>query len=135
MFKITDITDATSANVDIKHPVTGVLVGASVVLAGPEHPTRKAIEFAKQRKLRAAIQKTGKLELSDPSDDEADVVDKLTSCTLDWAGIADDAGQPIAFSKAEAAKLYGREGLGWLRAQLWAALEERERFIAACASD
>lgn len=132
MFEISAIKDALSAPIDIKHPVTGVPLGATVTLAGPEHPTRKAIDFSKQRKLRASIQKTGKLELSDPADDELDAIEKLAACTLAWSGFA-DGGDVLVFTPAAALKLYGTDGMGWLRAQLLAAMEERERFISACA--
>lgn len=132
MFNIQTITDAASADVEIKHPVTGASLGATVTLAGPEHPARRAIDFAKQRKLRAAIQKTGRLEVSDPEDDLLDAIDKLAVCTLGWSGIT-DGDAPIEFSKAAAAKLYGADGMGWLRDQLYAAMEERARFIKACA--
>jgi hypothetical protein len=132
MFDIKSITDTSSADVALKHPVTGALLGATITVAGPEHPTRKASEFAKQRKLRQSFQKTGKLELTDPADDELDAVDKLTSCTLGWSGIT-DAGVAVEYSSQAAARLYATEGLGWLREQLLAAMGERERFIKACA--
>ena len=130
MLDIKIIQDADRAVVALKHPVTGALLGASVTLAGPEHPQRKSIEFSRQRKLRQAIQKTGKLELVDPEDDELDAIEKLASCTLDWDGIA-DGGTPLVYSKDAAIKLYGGQGMGWLRAQVYAALDERERFITA----
>lgn len=130
MFEISSISDALEASIDLKHPVTGALLGASITLAGPEHPLRKAIDFNKQRTLRASIQKAGKLVLSDPADDELDSIEKLATITLGWSGIT-DAGAPLEFSKAAAQKLYSDEKLGWLRAQLLAAAEERERFIKA----
>lgn len=133
MLDIQLITDSSDAVVEIKHPITGAPVGATVTLAGPEHPTRKAIDFAKQRKIRASVQKTGKLELSDPADDELDAIEKLAACTLGWTGIT-DGGKEIEFSKAAAMKLYSTEGLGWLRSQLYSAMDERERFIKACES-
>ena len=132
MFEITSITDSLTAVVEIKHPISGVGIGATVTLAGPENPVRKAIDFAKQRRLRASIQKTGKIEFSDPADDELDLIDKLASCTLDWSGIM-DSGNAVPFSKAAASKLYATDGLGWLRNQLATALDERERFITASA--
>lgn len=132
MFNLQDITDAASAVVELKHPVTGELLGASITLAGPEHPQRKAVEFARQRKLRAAVQKSGRLEMVDPEEDEQIALDRLVACTLGWSGIA-DASVVIEYSPAAAARLYGGEGVGWLRAQVYAALDERERFITACA--
>jgi hypothetical protein len=133
MFDIKSITDAQTADIELKHPVTGALLGASITLAGPEHPSRKAIDFAKQRKLRASIQKAGKLEISDPEDDILDAVEKLAACTLGWKGIT-DGDRAIECSQAEAAKLYGAEGMTWLRDQVYAAMEERARFIKACAT-
>lgn len=131
MFKINSITDAVSAVVALKHPTTGEDLGATVTLAGPEHPKRKALDFARQRKQRAAFNKTGKIELPDPEDDAGDAVDTLTACTLAWDGLADDAGNPITFTPDAAASLYGDEAHGWLRTQLLQALNERERFIVA----
>ena len=133
MFDISTITDAGSADIELKHPVTGAALGASITLAGPEHPARKAIDFARQRKLRAAIAKSGKLEVTDPADDELDLVDKLAACILGWRGMS-DAGQDLPYSREAAARLYAREGLGWLRQQLLDAMNERERFITACAT-
>lgn len=129
MFKITDIQDAQSAVLELKHPITGVLLGATITLAGPEHPKRKAVEFAKQRQLRAAIQKTGRLEMVQPEEDELNAIERLVACTLGWTGIADDNG-PIEFSPSAAEKLYSAR---WLRDQVGMALDERERFILACA--
>ena len=133
MFDISSIKDALSAPNDIKHPITGAQIGATVTLAGPEHPTRKAIDFAKQRKLRSAIQKSGKLELTDPADDELDAIEKLASCTLGWSGLT-DGGSTVDFTAAAALQLYSTDGMGWLRAQLLTAMDERERFISACAT-
>lgn len=130
MFEITSIKDALSAPIEIKHPVTGAALGPTFTLAGPEHPTRKAIDFAKQRKLRAAIQKSGKLELTDPADDELDAIEKLAACTLAWTGLS-DGGVAVEYSPAAALKFYSTDGMGWLRAQLLAAMDERERFISA----
>ena len=133
MLDLSTIIDAGSADIALKHPVSGASLGATITVAGPEHPARKAIEFARQRKLRAAIAKSGKLEVTDPADDELDVIDKLAACTLGWSGIT-DAGAELPYSRDAAARLYAREGLGWLREQVLAGLNERERFITACAT-
>jgi hypothetical protein len=133
MFDIKSITDAQTADIELKHPVTGALLGASITVAGPENPTRKALDFARLRKLRAEIQETGKHEPSDPEDDVQDAVEKLAACTVGWQGIT-DGGTPIEFSKQAAAKLYASEGLGWLRDQVFIAMDERSRFIKACAA-
>lgn len=133
MFKIGSIIDAPEAAVDIKDPATGRRI-ASITLAGPEHPKRKAIAFARQRRLRAAMAKTGKLELPDPAEQEEQNIDLLVACTLGWQDIADEQGVPLACTAEAARKVYTRDGHGWLRDLLLAALEERDRFIASSAA-
>lgn len=134
-FKISSIKDAQSAAIEIKDPETGAPLGAFVTLAGPEHPKRKALEFARQRKMRASLQKTGKVQLGDPSDDEQDGIDELAEITLGWDGFVGDDDLPIAFSKEAAQKLYADDNMGWLRAQLFTAKNERERFINSSAQN
>lgn len=129
LLDISTISELAEADVVIKHPVTGAPTGAMVTLAGPEHPKRKQLLFTRTRKLRAKFQKSGKVQLDDPEDEEADGVAYLASCTLGWIGIA-EGGKEIPFSTQSAADLYTR--VGWLKAQVAAALEEKENFIAAC---
>lgn len=124
------IKDLPSAEIQVKGP-DGNPTGMVVELAGPEHPKRKQIEFAQQRKIRSQLQKTGKLELADPADDEQDGIEKLAGCTLGWKLYLDEAGKEIPFSTAEAQSSYALEP--WLRNQLLTALNERERFIKSSA--
>ena len=128
-FNLKRITDATSAVVEIKDPETGAPLGVNFVLAGPEHPKRKAQEFARQRRLRATLNKTGKIELGDPEDDDLDARAQLAECILGWNGYADDTGADVAYSPQAAQALVNDPELGWLRVQLNTALGERERFI------
>jgi hypothetical protein len=119
--------DVTSADVRIKDPTTGAPTPMLVTLAGPEHAERKRLTFAKQRRLRAALAKTGKLPMSDPEDDQADELDMLVACTLGWTG----ASEP--YSRDAARRLYADPKRGWLRDQVATALNERELFTRACA--
>ena len=130
LLDIATISELGEAEVEIKHPTTGAPTGASVTLAGPEHPKRKQLIFTRTRRLRAKFQKTGKLQLDDPEDEEQDGVAYLAACTLGWKGIAEN-GKAIPFTPQAATDLYAR--IGWLRAQVGAALEEKENFIQACA--
>jgi len=132
-FEINTVADAPSAWVDLKHPVTGELLGASFELAGPEHPKRKALEFARQRKMRAALQKAGKMAFDDPEEEAQTITDNLAALTLDWKGVT-DKGVDVPYSAAAAAKLYTTTGLGWLRDQLLRAVNERDRFITSSAA-
>lgn len=125
-FDVTAYEDVTSADVRIKDPTTGAPTAMVVTLAGPEHADRKRIAFARQRRMRAVLSKTGKVPVSDPEDDEADELDTLVSCTLGWVGSS------VAYSRDEARKLYSDPKRRWLRDQVAAALQERELFTRAC---
>lgn len=132
-FKIGSITDALDAEVELKHPGTGVGLGAFVRLAGPEHPTRKALMFSRARKMRAALQRVGRVEIGDPEEEFDESLERLSQCVLGWRGIEGDAG-PLAFSTGAARALLGDPGNAWIREQLQLALDQREVFIRTSAS-
>jgi hypothetical protein len=125
-YKRKSIVDLLSVDVEVKDE-NGNPTGMVVTLAGPEHQTRKNFEFAQQRKMRNALQKTGKIELADPLDDELDGIEKLALCSLGWKDYVDDEGKQIPFSPTEAQKAYTDEP--WMRKFLLKALNENERFI------
>jgi len=127
---LSTINELGEADVVIKHPVTGAPTGALVTLAGPEHPKRKQLIFTRTRKLRAKFQKSGKVQLDDPEDEEADGVSYLAACTLGWIGFS-ESGKEIPFSTQAAVDLYTR--IGWLRSQINQALEDKENFIEVSA--
>lgn len=126
VFDFTVFEDVDSAEVRIKNPSTGAPTPMVVTLAGPEHPDRKRITFAKQRRLRAGLAKTGKLQVGDPEEDEAEELDLLIACTLGWQG------SPVAYSAKAARELYSDPKRRWLRDQVQTALQERELFTRAC---
>lgn len=130
---IDDFEDKESGVVTIKDPTTGAPTRFAITLAGPEHPTRKRITMNKQRRMRAALSKTGKLQLDSPEDDEAEQLTTLVECTLDWTGLV-RSGTPVPFSKAEARKLFEDPKRRWLRDQVQAAMDDREAFIARSAT-
>lgn len=126
-FDLEAYEDVTSADVRIKDPTTGAPTPMVVTLAGPEHADRKRLTFARQRRLRAALAKTGKVPVSDPEEDDAEELDMLVACTLGWSGAS------VPYSPAEARRLYADPKRRWLRDQVAAALQERELFTRACA--
>lgn len=126
-FKLDDFEDVLTAEVRIKNPKTGAPTPMVVTLAGPEHPDRKRIQFAKSRRLRAELSKTGKLPVTDPEEDESEETDMLVACTIGWTG-ADPA-----FTKQAARAVYTDPKRRWLRDQVLAALNERELFTRASA--
>lgn len=137
------IVDLDSAEVEITNPLTGAGVNAFVTLAGPENERRKAWEFGRQRKVRADIQRTGKLAVTDPEEDELDQIEVLLQCVLDWRGFAEDdvkqadgtvvPGAPIPFSKEAARQLFQNKDYAWLRGQLMGRLRDRDLFIKVSA--
>lgn len=130
---IDDFEDKESGTVTIKDPKTGAPTRLVMTLAGPEHPTRKRLAMNKQRRMRAALSKTGRLQLDSPEDDEAEQISTLVDCTLDWTGLV-RSGEPVTYSKAEARKLFEDPKRRWLRDQVQAALDDREAFIARSAN-
>lgn len=128
MFDIDAVTEQTSADVEVLHPVTRVPTGAVITLAGPEHPDRKKIQFDRQRKLRAKFAKKGRFDIVDPADEEDDEIEFLVGSTLGWKGFGKE-GKPLEFSPAAARDLYGRPEMRWLRQQMLAALNDLENFI------
>lgn len=134
MFDLNSIQEVNTAKVELVHPLTKAPLGASITLAGPEHPQRKKLIFDRQRKLRASFAKKGRIDFSDPTEDEEDEIDLLAACTLGWDGIAEN-GKAVEFSKAAATDLYGKPELSWLRAQVREALDNRENFISESGSN
>lgn len=127
VFDFSSFEDVDSADVRIKAPDTGAATSMVVTLAGPEHPARKRLVLSRQRKLRQALSRTGKLPVSDPEEDDAEQVDMLVACTLGWVGAA------VPFTPAAARQLYEDPKRRWLRDQVQTALDERALFTQASA--
>lgn len=120
--------DAPSGELRVKHPLTGAPTAMVITLAGPEHPDRKRRLFARQRRLRAQMAKTGKMPVSDPEDDAAEEIEDLVAATLGWTGGAQ------AYSVDAARALYSDHKRRWLYDQVKQALDERELFTRSSAS-
>ena len=119
--------DADSADLRIKHPVTGAPTAMVVQIAGPEHPLRRRLVLDRQRRLRAHLAKTGNMHISDPEDDAADDLELTVACTLGWHG----AAQPDTPAAARA--LYADPKRRWLRDQVQAGLQDRALFMRSSA--
>lgn len=128
------IKSVLSAKVEIKDE-NGAPTGVFFEIAGPTHPKRKSILLANQRRLQHQLQKTGKVTLDDPAEQELQARDNLVSFTLGWSGFTDDKGKEVPFSAEAARELYENDEYSWLVDQLNAALNEKERFMQRCASN
>lgn len=128
MFDVADFEDQPEGEVLIKNPVTGEPTALAIVLAGPEHPIRKRVMFERQRVMRRQFQKTGKLTLADPVEDEEVETAMLADFTLGWRNFI-RGGEPYPHSRANALAVYSDPKMRWLRDQVKTALDEREAFI------
>lgn len=125
-FEVNTVKELTEKRFYLHHPETGEKLPAWLVLAGANHPKRKACEFARSRTLRNKVAKKGKLELTDPQDDADYQVDRLVACTLAWGGFARD-GQPIPFTPGEVRARY--EATSWMREQATEYLDGTSGFL------
>ena len=132
-FNVSSYETVTQADLRIKDPVTDAPTAAVFVLAGPEHSLRKRIRWDRERRMRLAIQKTGRMKIDDPEEAEAFSIDEMVSATLGWSGLV-LAGAPVAFSPDAARQIYNDSKLAWLRDQVRTGLDERELFIRRSAS-
>lgn len=134
MSNLRNIKSVMSAQVEIKDE-NGAPTGVFFEIAGPTHPKRKAILLANQRRLQHQLQKTGKVTLDDPAEQELQARDNLVAFTLGWSGFTDDKGQEVPFSAEAARDLYEADEYSWLVDQLNTALNEKERFMRRFASN
>lgn len=128
LFDFDDVQVIESADLRIKDPTRNNAPTSIVIkLASPIHPDRKRVEMAQQRRMLAAMQKTGKLQLDDPEEREAAEVDKLVASTLGWTG----ARTP--YSREAAKKLYADPARMYVRQQVREALDDMELFTRSSA--
>lgn len=106
----------------------GTGTGVIFTLAGPNHPVRRQAQLAANRKMIQQANKTGKVELPDPEDSEAERFKNLAAATLGWRGYSDDVGQAVPFSQQTAHELYVDPTMLWLVDQVEAAMGAKDRF-------
>lgn len=102
--------------------------GVFFTLASPNHPIRKQMQLSINRKLIAHANKTGKVELPDPEDAEADKIKNLAQSTLGWRGYVNEEGEEVPFSLQAATDLYKAPEMSWLVDQIDNALVDKTLF-------
>jgi hypothetical protein len=132
-FNLDQYEEMSEGVVRIKDPADGLPTDATVTIAGPNHPERKRIVHARQRKMRAAFQKTGKLQFADPAEEEEEDIQLLVACTFDWSNVG-LGGQLVPFSREEAKRIYSDPKYRWFRDQVREGLDAREIFIKSFAA-
>ena len=117
------------ATVELRHPVTGELLGARVTLASPDHPARRQarLDIARAQRGRDDVEGDAALELVDEA-----AVEFLARIIFGWEGIKVD-GEPLAFSGAAVRELLRPDPMRWLVNQLLNEAARTENFIETSA--
>lgn len=117
------------AVVDLRHPVSGELLGATVTLASPDHPARRQarLDIARANRDRPEPDQDAALDLVDEA-----AVEFLSRVLLDWSGIKVD-GVVVPFSVGAARDLLAPEQMRWLVNQLLYEVARAENFIETSA--
>lgn len=126
-FDIDSYEDVKSGKVFVRNPETGQPTPLFIEFAGPEHPDRKRLTMDSQRRMRAHLQKTGKLKLKDPIEDDEDGLDTLVACALSW-------NFKHEFTPTNVRNVLSDAKKRWLRDQMQAGFDERENFIGRSAT-
>jgi hypothetical protein len=120
--------DVPSGKLVLVNPKTKEPTSTYIELASPEHESRKRIDLARTRKLRAEFAATGKMPASDPLDDLEDETDYLVASCLAWN--VTSGGRPLEFTPANVRALLVDPKKQWIRQQVRAGINKTELFIA-----
>jgi hypothetical protein len=120
--------DVPTGRLVLVNPKTKEPTSTYIELASPEHESRKRIDLARTRKLRAEFAATGKMPSTDPLEDQEDETDYLVASVLGW-NIA-RAGQQVECTPTNVRALLTDPTKQWLRGQVRAGIHKTELFIA-----
>ena len=114
----------------VRHPVTQADTGATLTIAGPEHPKRREQRFALQRKLRAqyAAGTQKGIDAEDPEQNAIDNLHRIADSILGWTGFGED-GVPMEYTPGRARALLVQPELSWLADQVAAFINDQGNFI------
>ena len=120
--------DVPTGRLVLVNPKTKEPTSTYVELASPEHESRKRIDLARTRRLRAEFAANGKIASTDPLEDLEDETDYLVASVLSWN--VTRAGQPVECNAANVRALLTDPKKQWVRAQVRAGINKTELFIA-----
>lgn len=124
--------DVPTGKLFLVDPKTKAKTSTYIELASPEHESRKRIDLARTRRLRAEFAANGKLESRDPLEDIEDETDYLVASCLSWN--VSRGGQPVEFNAANVRALLTDSKKQWIRAQVRDGVHKTELFIASSAN-
>ena len=120
--------DVTTGRLVLVNPRTKEPTSTYIELASPEHESRKRIDLARTRRLRAEFAANGKLESTDPLDDIEDETDYLVASIVGWN--VTRGGAPLECTPANVRAMLTDPKKQWFRAQVRAGINKTELFIA-----
>lgn len=120
--------DVLTGRLVLVNPKTKEPTATYVELASAEHESRKRIDLARTRRLRAEFAANGKLETTDPLDDIEDETDYLVASIVGWN--VTRAGVPLECTPANVRAMLTDPKKQWFRAQVRAGINKTELFIA-----
>jgi hypothetical protein len=113
-----------TAEMVVKHPVTGVDTDIVIVLCGKESKQYRDA-FAAQAKKAAAMKSTD----SDYQEKLSELgLDIFIKCTKDWRNVELDCA-PLECTPENVAMLYNDERFVWIHNQIAAFMEKRANFM------
>ena len=104
------------------------------VLAGPNHPARKALDMTRNRQVINSANRHGRVILPDPAVSEERKPKDLAGLTLGWSGYIDEQGTTVQFSSATAQELYSDPEMQWLVDQVEEALGNKALFTRSASA-
>ena len=113
------------AELEVLDPANGEPVGVFITLAGADSSAhRQATAAIAKRRMNGV--KGFRAKSFDPEKFEAESIEVLAACTLDWKGVFLD-GAPLACSRDNAIMMYTR--FPWLREQVDQFISDRAAYL------
>ena len=129
-FDFDDLESTDSGVLTLRHPITGETIAASLTLAGPNHPKRKAVELRRARIIKKRmlnnIRSRGAMDLGEVEEDFEYELDRLVASTLGWTGVLANK-QAVPLTEANVRIRY--ESAPWMRKQALEFLEQDNNFL------
>jgi hypothetical protein len=114
---------------ELRHPATAAPLGAFITVYGADSEVYQNALADLQRAIVEEFQASGKA--GRPRERvRQDKVDLAVAATKTWRNVTLD-GVELAPTQDNFRKLYGRKGMGWIREQVDAAVENRANFLPA----
>lgn len=139
-FDLGNFRSVDTAELVMKHPVTGAPTKWVWTIAGPAHPETKALATRQARRAQLdtlALQRRGRqkaTDLPDPDEGRNQFGQDLAARVLNWPSIKLN-GETLVFSKDKTAEILNDPAYGWVVTQLVEFLTADSVFMPSSAKD